>query len=151
MSFANTIEKVYLTRMSGVNDLSKGDLLVIYRTAEDGKNAYYNSVATSICTVIEVKTIQDFTNFIDFKDYCGRGTIFTDKELSDFYVSKRYPYIVKMLYNFPLKKRIIRRALLEDVGLPTSQEAYWGYINLNNEQFKKILELGGINENFVIN
>lgn len=151
VSFANTIEKVYLTRMSGVNDLSKGDLLVIYRTAEDRKNAYYNSVATSICTVIEVKTIQDFTNFIDFKDYCGRGTIFTDKELFDFYVSKRYPYIVKILYNFPLKKRIIRRALLEDVGLPTSQEAYWGYINLNNEQFKKILELGGINENFVIN
>lgn len=151
VAFANTIEKVYLTKMSGVNDLSKGDLLVIYRTAENGKKAYYNSVATSICTVIEVKTIQDFANFISFKDYCGKGTIFTDRELSYFYDSKRYPYIVKMLYNFPLENRIIRKALLEDVGLPTSQETYWGYINLNNEQFKKVLELGGINENFIIN
>lgn len=150
VSFANTIEKVYLTKMSGVNELSRGDLLVIYRTAEDGKVAYYNSVATSVCTVVEVKTIQDFANFIEFKKYCGKGTIFTDQELSYFYDSKRYPYIVKMLYNFPLEKRIIRKNLLDDVGLPTSHDTYWGYIDLNNEQFEKILRLGDVSENFII-
>lgn len=150
VSFANTIEKVYLTKMSGVRCLSEGDLIVIYRTAEKGRKAYYNAVATSICTVVEIKTIQEFPNLIEFKNYCGKGTIFNDQELASFYYSKHYPYIVKMLYNFPLEKRIIRKSLLEDVGLPDSNQTYWGYLALNDEQFRKILELGAVNENFII-
>lgn len=151
ISSANTIEKVYLTGISDVAQLSRGDLLVIYRTKEKDQIAYYSSVATSICTVVEVKHINDFTNFEDFKHYCGKGTIFTNHDLLQFYNLQCYPYIVKMLYNFPLEKRIIMKYLLEDVWLPNAQDTYWGYLPLSNKQFKRILELGDVNENYVIN
>ena len=58
LSYTNSISKIYLTAMSGVLNLRFGDLIVIYRTNDNpNKSANYNSVVTSICTVIEVKNI----------------------------------------------------------------------------------------------
>ena len=54
-----------------------------------------------------------------------------------------------MLYNAPLQKRIIRKDLIEQVGL--DREDYFGYLGLTDEQFCHILEMGEINESFIIN
>ncbi|CAI3344000.1 hypothetical protein CIRMBP1296_00447 [Enterococcus cecorum] len=51
--------------------------------------------------------------------------------------------------NVPLQKRIIRKKLIEDIGI--SRQKYIGYMELTNEQFYKIIELGEINESFIIN
>lgn len=149
LSFTNTSEKVYLTKMSGVKNMLPGDLIVIYRTSETGKSAEYSSVATSICTVVEVADISDFLLLGDFLEYCGKGTIFTQEELTRFWNNRRYPYIIKMLYNAPLQRRIIRRNLIDEVGL--SRDDYFGYLALTDNQFYKILEMGEINESFIIN
>ena len=85
LSFTNTTEKVYLTKMSGVTNLLPGDLIVIYRTSENGKSAEYNSVVTSVCTVVDVVDIFSFQSLNDFLQYCGKGTIFTQRELSEFW------------------------------------------------------------------
>lgn len=149
LSFTNTSEKVYLTKMLGVKNILPGDLIVIYRTSETGKPAEYNSVATSICTVVEVIDISNFRLLDDFLQYCGKGTIFTQRELIGFWNNKRYPYIIKMLYNTSLQKRIIRKDLIEQVGL--NRDNYFGYLNITDNQFYKILEMGKINESFIIN
>ena len=65
LSFTNTTEKVYLTKMSGVTNLLPGDLIVIYRTSENGKSAEYNSVVTSVCTVVDVVDIFSFQSLND--------------------------------------------------------------------------------------
>lgn len=55
VTYTNSIHKTYVSRMKDTLKLSRGDILVVYRTAEDGKAAEYNSVATSICVVEEIK------------------------------------------------------------------------------------------------
>ncbi|OGX78230.1 hypothetical protein A6395_13175, partial [Exiguobacterium sp. SH31] len=148
LSFTNTTEKIYLTRISQVADISIGDLIVIYRTREENMSAEYSSVATSICSVLEVKNISDFKNQDEFMSYCSKGTIFTQDELNSFWKSKKYPHIIKMLYNVPLNKRIIRKRLIEEIGM--DRDAYWGFIDLTDDQIRDIIEIGEVSEGFII-
>ena len=41
--------------MEQVDNLKYGDIVVLYRTAENGRSAEYSAVATSICVVEDVK------------------------------------------------------------------------------------------------
>ena len=148
LSFTNTSEKIYLCNMRAVLNMLPGDLVTIYRT-KDNNRAEYSSVATSICTVVEVMDISNFESLNDFLKYCEKGSIFSQRELSAFWENKRYPYIIKMLYNAPLQKRIIRKELIDQVGL--NRDDYFGYLALTDNQFCKILRMGEINESFIIN
>ncbi|MGN4739044.1 hypothetical protein [Bacillus cereus group sp. MYBK227-1] len=148
LAFTNTVEKVYLTGMIGVDNINSGDMLIIYRTAEPGKWARWNSVVTSVCTVIERKHIRDFSTVEEFIKYCGKGTIFSRGELESFWRRKNYPHIIKMLYNIAFPKRIIRHDLL---GKGLINDGYAGFMPLTDLQFEKILELGEVNESFIIN
>lgn len=147
LSFTNTSEKIYLCNMVGVINMKPGDFIVIYRT-KDNNAAEYSSVATSICTVVEMKYMDEFNSLEGFINYCGEGTIFNKKELTDFWAKRKYPYIIKMLYNAPLNHRIIRKDLVENIGL--DRKAYMGYVHLTDEQFAKILKEGELNESFII-
>lgn len=149
ISHTNSIEKIYLSAMPGIENFKKKDLVVIYRTAVAGKLAKYNSVATSICTITDLKNIEDFNTEKDFLTYIGGNSIFTKQELKCFWKTKKYPFIIKMLYNIPLSKRIIRKDLIEKVGI--SEREYFGCLSLTNEQFDKILEIGEVSESFIIN
>lgn len=148
LSFTNTTEKIYLTKISQVAEINTGDLIVIYRTKEEKMQAEYSSVATSICSVLEVKNISEFGNREEFMRYCTKGTIFTQDDLNYFWKSKRYPYIIKMLYNVPLNKRIIRKRLIEEIGI--DRGVYWGCIDLTDNQIRDIIEIGEVSEGFII-
>ncbi|SDG15665.1 EVE domain-containing protein [Facklamia miroungae] len=148
LSFTNTIEKVYIAAMHEMANIKKGDRIVIYRTAEQGKSAEYSSVATSICSVIEVKNIDEFKDITEFSKFCGKGSIFSESELSNMWVNKKYPYVIKMLYNVPLRKRITRHDLIEVIGL--NRQAYFGCLKISDHEFDKILEIGEVDEGFII-
>lgn len=149
LSVTNTIEKIYVAGMPMISKMKVGDLVVIYRTRESGKPAEYNSVATSICTVADLKRSSDFPTKEAYIDYCSKGSIFTNAELSRFYGKEKGTYIIKLLYNFPLKVRLIRQKLADDVGL--NRDSRWDCLPLMKNQFRRILEMGGVNESFVIN
>lgn len=138
VSHTNSIHKIYLTNMSSTQQLIPGDTLLIYRTACNGA-AYHTSVITSIGVVENVLNINSFTLESEFLKYCLPYSIFTKDELISFYRTKSYPFIIKFTYNLALKKRVNRKLLLEDVGIPSS--IYWGFFNISTEQFKRILEL----------
>lgn len=146
VSYTNTINKVYLGKAPLISNMSKGDLVVIYRASEDGKIAEYNSVVTGICTVVDTKNISEFKTFESFKAYCSKGTIFSDFELERLYDKQKYPYIIKMVYNFPLSKRIIRKYLCDEIGISRSYPT----MEVNRNEFLSILTAGEINENFII-
>ncbi|PEA54517.1 hypothetical protein CON64_12485 [Bacillus pseudomycoides] len=148
LSFTNTVEKVYLAGMTGMEAIKSGDIVVIYRTAEYGKSAEWSSVVTSVCTVVERRNIREFDTIEDFTKYCGKGTIFSRGELEELWSLKKYPHIIKMLYNISLSKRIVRHDLIEE-GI-IDRKDYAGFIPLTNLQFEKILELGEVNESFII-
>ena len=145
--YTNSIEKVYLSAIN-LSQYKKGDVIVIYRTADEGKKAEYSSVATSVCTIIEVKYINDFVSYEIFLQYCLKNSVFTETELEMFWKTKRYKYVVKMLYNIALKKRITRHDLIEAVGLDRGQR--WSVVALSDLEFNNILELGEVDESFII-
>lgn len=139
VSSTNSIHKIYLTAMSGVEQLLRGDTLMIYRTAAEGGSAYYTSVITSLCVVEAVKNINEFSDLADFLAYCSSYSIFTRIELESFYQTRKYPWIILFSYNLALTKRPNRKALLEEVGLAAN--IYWGFFNLTTPQLKLILKL----------
>ena len=148
ISFTNSIEKIYLSAAYNLNDYKRGDVLVIYRTGENYGRAKYESVATSICVVEDVKHIDEFSCYNEFLEYCIKYSIFNENELESFWRTKKYKYLIRMLYNIALNKRPIRKILIEEAGLDENER--WVALPLTDKQFLKILELGDINESLII-
>lgn len=140
VSHTNSIHKIYLTAMRGIDQLKCGDTLLIYRTA-DGASAYYTSVVTSLCVVEEVTNVMNFSSVEEFLRYCAPYSIFTEYELQDMYTSKRYPWVIRFTYNLALQKRLNRKALIERGGLNANM--YWGFFQISTKQLQGILKLSG--------
>lgn len=148
ISPTNSIHKVYICWMKDVNTLKRGDLLLIYRTSDGAGSAYYRSVVTSVCTVNEVKTLFDFTDEEDFIAYTNKYSIFSESDLRRWYRYKKNFTVVKMLYNVAFSKKVIRKQLLEDIGM--NPNIYWGFCPVSDEQFGKIINLGKVNERYFV-
>ncbi|MDW9167061.1 N-acetyltransferase [Legionella pneumophila serogroup 1] len=148
ISHTNSIHKVYLSSMNGMDTLKRGDVLVIYRTSDNKGPARYRSVVTSVCVVEEYKSIHEFTNLEQFLSYCNPYSVFEEPELLEFWNNKKYVHIIRFTYNLALKKRIIRDVLINQIGLNENQ--YWGFMSLTKEQFLEIIHLGEIDENLIV-
>lgn len=53
-----------------------------------------------------------------------------------------------MLYNIAFRHRIIMKELVERAGI--DRNIYWGFRQLDNEQFNSILKLGKVDERYII-
>ena len=147
VSETNSIYKIYLCWMQGTRNLKAGDKLIIYRTSDEEGKAYYRSVCTSVCTVCEVKTYRDFENEEEFIKYTNRYSVFKEHELRRWYKYKNYFIVIKMVYNIAFTKKVINMVMKEQVGL---NPKYWGFFKLTDAQFDKLLELGEIDERYII-
>lgn len=145
-SHTNSIHKVYLSGM-GMSNVRKGDLIVIYRTTDGQGPAEYRSVATSICVVEEVLQANSFTSYQKYFDYVNPYSIFDEDTIKTWY-NKGRSSVIKMTYNAALNKRLIRQVLADEVGL--SREDRWSFIQLTEDQFDRIVELGEVNESLII-
>lgn len=149
VSYTNSVHKIYICRMNGVRELRTGDVIIIYRTKAQNQPAYYSSVATSVCTVEECKTTTEFPNFDTFYRYCKKHSIFDEGRLRNVYNDRRYTwFVIKMLYNAAFTHRIIQGDLINKFGL--SQNAYWGFMKLTDDQFLNIIKAGGVIENLIV-
>ena len=144
----NGIYKVYISWNPECAQMKKGEQVVIYRTSDGQGSAQYRSVVTSVCTVYDVKKWSDFQN--DEEEYIKytRYSVFTEPQLKQWF--KMYPnmVIIKMLYNVAFTKRVIRKDLIEQVGIDGQQR--WSLVELTDAQFKKIIELGKADERYII-
>lgn len=148
VSHTNSIHKVYLAAMGGMDALKAGDVLLIYRTSDGAGSAYYRSVATSICVVEEYRSIHSFSNEDEFLRYCQSYSVFTDEELASFWKYKKYPHVIRFTYNIAMPKRVTRGAMIDLVGLDGS--AYWGFLPVSGKQLKAIADLGEVNEDLIV-
>ncbi|NLC35229.1 MAG: N-acetyltransferase [Alcaligenaceae bacterium] len=147
VSHTNSIHKVYLCNMSGVDRVKRGDPIVIYRTGDGQGAAEYRSVATSLCVIEEYRHISSFESKETFLKYCRPYSVFSENELETFWKNKSYPHIIRFTYNIALNKRIIRKTLADNVGL--SRNARWGFLPLSKEQFSHISSIGMIDESLI--
>ena len=148
VSHSNSIHKVYLTAMHGVDALRPGDVLVIYRTTDGAGPAHYRSVVTSLCVVEDMRHIDSFASRQAFLDYCEPYSVFTRAELERFWKTKRYPFVFRFTYNFAFPKRVTRGAMIEDMGL--SADVYWGFMRLTKKQLRTILAGAKLDEDLVV-
>lgn len=149
VSHTNSIHKAYICRMQGIDALNRGDILVIYRTSDRQGPAYYRSVATSICVVEEVRSRSDFENLNHFIEYCETYSIFDPNDLRGWWRKWGRLFVIRFTYNVPLQRRLNRKRLLEDVGL--SEEAYWGFFEITNDELNRIIDLGDVDESYFVN
>lgn len=148
VSHTNSIHKIYLTGMRETSTFQRGDVLLIYRTGDGQGPARYRSVVTSACVVEEVRNINEFSNFDDFRRYCESYSVFDLRELKEFYATKKYPFIIKFSYNVAMKKRITRGNLIDTYQIP--ERIWWGVVPLNIPAAKSILINGGVDESLII-
>lgn len=148
ISSTNSIHKIYICWMQNVDTLRQGDLVLIYRTNDGMGPANYRSVITSVCTINEVKTFKDFENEEDFVSYTNQYSVFSELSLRKWYRYKNNFTVLKMLYNVAFTKKVIRKTLLEKVGLNGSE--YWGFLPVTDQQFNEIVELGQANKRYFI-
>lgn len=147
VTHTNSIHKIYLSSMNGLDQLRRGDILLIYRTTDGQGPAKYRSVVSSVCVVEEIKKAKDFASVDDFLKYANAYSIFNKADLRSWFV--RYNMVViKMTYNAAFDKRVTRNELIEEVGLKT--EDYWGFFEMTDEQFNDIILRGKINESLII-
>lgn len=149
VSHTNSIEKIYICKMRDASILKKGDNIIIYRTGDGKGPAKFRAVVTSICVVEDVKRCSEFSDFDSYKAYCKNYSIFSDEELRGVYNDSRNDCItIKMSYNVSLTKKIIRKDLIEDIGMIENQ--YWGFFCVTKRQLEKVLEKGMVNDNYLI-
>mgnify|MGYP000058548496 CR=1 FL=1 len=142
ISHSNSIHKLYICKMDGVSNLSRGDILVIYRTGDGQGPAEYRSVATSLCVVENINTLSSYQNEEHFVNECSKFSVFSEKELREIYQERKYNYVINFTYNIALPKRPIRQALADVIGL--DRYDYWGFMELTDEQFLKLLEISDV-------
>ena len=133
--------------MDGVEQLTPGDILIIYRTNDRQGSARYRSVATSVCVVEEVKRPGDFRDLNEFIRYTNPYSIFEEETLREFYPDPR-TVVIKMTYNAAFNHRLNRQELIDEVRL--SATLYWGFFRLTDEQFNDIIRRGQIDESIII-
>lgn len=148
ISHTNSIHKVYLTAIDKIQQVRRGDILLIYRTTDIEGQARYRSVATSICVVEEQRSISSFTSINDFLDYCRPYSVFSETELTEYWNGKKYPHLIRFTYNIALKKRVTRATMIDDIGLDAN--AYWGFMRLTRQQFMGIARKGMVDESLIV-
>lgn len=149
VSHTNSIHKIYLCGMEAAALFEPGDVIVTYRTSDVKGAARYRSVITSVCVVEEYKNIGDFNNLQSFLDYAVSYSVFSEAELTEFFRKKSYPHIIRFTYNTAMTKRVIRDRLINEVGLMATD--YWGIMQLSDQQFRRMLDLGEVDGSFIIN
>ncbi|MCO7544673.1 N-acetyltransferase [Stutzerimonas nitrititolerans] len=149
ISSANSIHKVYLTGMHGINALRKGDILVIYRTTDNQGPAHYRSVATSIGVVEEYRHLDSFTSAEEFYRYCRPYSVFSHRELEDLWRRRNYPFVFKFMYNLSFKRKVTRAVMIEELGLPGAEQ-YWGFFQISHDQLRAIADKGAADESLII-
>ena len=148
LSETNSIHKVYIAWMRGMDQIRAGDCLLIYRTREGDKSGWYSSVATSICVVEDARSRSSFADVDDLIEYAERHSVFNADELKRFYNTRPGMHVLKMTYNVALPKRPNRQKLVEDAGI--DGDVYAGFMKLTDDQFKRIVEMGQVYEGVVV-
>jgi len=147
VSYTNSIQKTYVCFMD-LSALRSGDIIIIYRTSDKRGAAWYRSVVTSVCTVEEVRHKKTFVDSEEYVGYMEKFSVFNKDELLGWWNRGNDLYVLKMLYAAAFSKRLIRKYLVESIGLDADD--YWGFMPISDEQFRCILERGGIDERLIV-
>lgn len=143
----NSINKVYICFMKDVQMMKKGDVVTIYRTSDEPGRAYYRSVVTSICSVVNIATKADFLDEDDFVRQVKNSSVFNESDLRLWY-KKPNVFVIRLQYNIALTKKVTRQSMINELGF--NPDVYWGFFPMSDMQFNALCQKGEVNENYFV-
>ena len=139
------INKYYVSAAGFLEKPKIGDNIVFYRTKQEFIPAKYSSAITTIGLVTNIfnpSSIDELVNKVK------KRTVYSDSEIISYYSSKiKNTYIIEFAYITTLTNKLNLEICLNNNIL---QEAPRSVIKISNEQFKKILELGEVDNSILI-
>ena len=136
VAYRYALQKVYIT-WAPEKDVKPGDLLVFYRTGDTNPKKY-SSVVTTIGVVDEY--IDNFSNEAEFLKHCQNRSVFSIKELQEFWRKYRYNLkVVKFIYIKSLNKRLTL-GYLWDNNIIKAPNGPRPFTRITDEQFNLILK-----------
>ena len=129
------LQKVYVT-WGMKSDVKVGDIVLFYRTGEEGRKGY-----TSVLTTVAV--IDEFvTNFKDkgqFMDYCENRSVFSKTELNEFWEKHRSNIcVVKFIFIKSLESRLNLQYMWNNniISFPNGPRPF---VRINDIQYEQII------------
>ena len=111
--------------------------MIFYRTGKEGRKGY-TSVLTTVAVIDEFVT--DFKSKKQFMDYCENRSVFSKKELNDFWEKHRYNLcVVKFIYIKSLKSRLNLKYLWDNniIAFPNGPRPF---DRIDDEQYEHIIK-----------
>ncbi len=130
------IEKIYVTSWTKL-EYNSGDILLIYRNGQYSPKKY-SSVVSGFAVVQEIiypKTLAEYLR------YCKNRSVFTEDELIKFYNKSKYRTIVKLLYYYGFKNKVVLNDLYKLNIIPNGSGPRLNTI-ISKKQFEQIIKLG---------
>jgi len=141
--FRNAIAKVYVSR-SWEKGLKSGDAIVFYRTG-----GYYRGVATTLGIVEDV--ITDISSFEEFRQICGKRSVFSDEELLQQWEYKpTRPFVVNFLYAYSFPRRPNLAKLIELGVIQDIHSVPRGFTSLSEEEFSSVIRAAECDEGIIV-
>lgn len=130
------LQKVYIS-FSFKRDMRPGDLLVIYRNGTTVGRKAYESVASTICVIDEVR--YDFSSKDDYLKYCENRTVFSQETLDQLWEKHHNNLlVVKFIFVKSLTKRITLGKLW-DSGIVPQNRGPRSFDHISDADFDTIL------------
>ena len=81
------LQKVYVS-WGQERNINAGDIVLFYRTGDEGTSKKYSSVLTTVCIIDEIQ--RNFTTKDEFLRHCQNRSVFSTEELNAFWNNHRY-------------------------------------------------------------
>lgn len=120
---------------------------MFYRTAEQGKSAWYSSVATTIGVVQDV--IDDIPDQPSFLAACRERRVFTDKELQEHWEWSKTAVRGEFLVVYSLPKRPTLEKL-DGIGFVKANNAPRGFMCVTDESFERLPQISNADTRFIV-
>lgn len=126
--------KVYVSS-ADCSAVRRGDIVMIYRTGNEGTVKKYTSVLTTICIVDSIVNSNSLNSFLE---HCENRSVFTTDELKDLF--PKFNKIIKLIFLKTLIKRVTLNEL-QSLGIVEVNQGPRPFTLLTNDQFQTILSL----------
>ena len=122
-----------------LNGARPGDLVLFYRTGDNGTNKKYTSTITTLGVIKEIKV--NFTSFEEFLNYCENRSVFSYQQLDSIWKTKgSFVKVIKFIYIKSLTKRPILNDLYE-LGIVSRGSGVRSSTRIDDNEFYKILKI----------
>lgn len=131
------LQKVYISWASD-NGVKQGDIILFYRTGDEGSVKKYTSVVTTVAIVDEI--ISNISSEEELLSLCQNRSVFSTQELKSFWANHRFNLkVMKFIFVKSLTKRLTLGYLWEH-GIVTPPGGPRSFMKLTNIQFDEIIQ-----------